>query len=148
MDLNERFNVLVQGVEIAQKSGVLTLDDAVKAKTAIDSIQKGEKLREELSKLVEICEFAQKKGVYNLADAHTIFLAADQIGAEIDKFLISQEKPHEVPYNDVEKEEEKEESESWGENIPNGTKYVEDCEKLEEIKESEGKKKSSKKKSK
>jgi hypothetical protein len=142
MDLNERFNVLVQGVEIAQKSGVLTLDDAAKAKTAIDSIQKGENLRDELFKLSEICEFAQKKGVYNLADAHTIFLAADQIGAEIDKFLISQEKPHEVPDNDVEKEE----SESWV--IPNGTKDVEDCEKSEENKESDGKKKSSKKKSK
>jgi hypothetical protein len=142
MDLNERFNVLVQGVEIAQKSGVLTLDDAVKAKTAIDSIQKGENLRDVLFKLSEICEFAQKKGVYNLADAHTIFLAADKIGAEIDKFLISQEKPHEVPDNDVEKEE----NESWV--IPNGTKDVEDCEKPEENKESDGKKKSSKKKSK
>lgn len=142
MDLNERFNVLVQGVEIAQKSGVLTLDDAAKAKTAIDSIQKGENLRDELFKLSEICEFAQKKGVYNLADAHTIFLAADQIGAEIDKFLISQEKPHEVPDNDVEKEE----SESWV--IPNGTKDVEDCEKQEENKESDGKKKPSKKKGK
>lgn len=144
MDLNERFNVLVQGVEIAQKSGALTLDDAVKAKTAIDSIQKGENLREKLSKLVEICEFAQKKGVYNLADAHTIFLAADQIGAEIDRFFINQEKPHEVPDGDVDKED----GESWGENIPNGTKNVEDCEKTEEIKESEEKKKSSKRKGK
>ena len=144
MDLNERFNVLVQGVEIAQKSGVLTLDDAAKAKNAIDSIQKGENLSDELFKLTEICEFAQKKGVYNLADAHTIFLAADQIGAEIDKFLSSQKKPHEVLDNDVEKEE----SESWEEYIPNGTKNVEDCEKPEENKESDGKKKSSKKKSK
>lgn len=144
MDLNERFNVLVQGVEIAQKSGVLTLDDAVKAKTAIDSIQKGENLRDELFKLSEICEFAQKKGVYNLADAHTIFLAADQIGVEIDKFLISQEKPHEVPDGDVDEED----GESWGENIPNGTKDVEDCEKPEKAKESDVKKKSSKKKGK
>lgn len=143
MDLNERFNVLVQGVEIAQKSGVLTLDDAVKAKTAIDSIQRGENLRDGLFKLVEICEFGQKKGVYNLADAHTIFLAADQIGAEIDRFLISQEKPHEVeiPDGDVNEED----GESWGENIPNGTKDVEDCKKPEE---NDGKKKPSKKKGK
>ena len=142
MDLNERFNVLVQGVEIAQKSGVLTLDDAVKAKTAIDTIQKGENLRDGLSKLVEICEFGQKKGVYNLADAHTIFLAADQIDVEIDRFLISQEKPHEVPYGDVEKEE----SESWGENTPEESKEAENCKTSEEIKESDGKKKSSSKK--
>ena len=38
MDLNERFNVLVQGVELVQKKGILSLENAVVAKNAIDTI--------------------------------------------------------------------------------------------------------------
>ena len=36
MNLNERFNILAQAIELGQKGGILTLDDAVKAKQSID----------------------------------------------------------------------------------------------------------------
>ena len=87
MDLNERFNVLVQGVELAQKKGILSLENAVEAKNAIDTIQKGEKLKESLGSLAAMCEFAQKSGTYSLHDAHYIYEAIDGIDAEIDKFI-------------------------------------------------------------
>ena len=87
MDLNERFNVLVQGVELAQKKGILSLENAVEAKNAIDTIQKGEKLKESLGSLAAMCEFAQKSGTYTLHDAHYIYEAIDGIDAEIDKFI-------------------------------------------------------------
>ncbi len=87
MDLNERFNVLVQGVELAQKKGVLSLDNAVEAKVAIDTIQKGEKLKESLGSLAAMCEFAQKAGTYTLHDAAFLYSAIDGLDAEIEKFI-------------------------------------------------------------
>jgi hypothetical protein len=87
MDLNERFYVLVQGVEIAQKKGVLSLENAVEAKSAIDTIQKGEKLKESLSSLASMCELAQTKGIYNLHDAAFLYSAIDGLDAEIEKFI-------------------------------------------------------------
>ena len=38
MELQERISVLVQGVELAQKAGALTLDDAYMAKQAINAL--------------------------------------------------------------------------------------------------------------
>ena len=85
MDLNARFNVLVQGVELAQKKGVLSLENAVEAKAAIDTIQKGEKLKESLGSLAAMCEFAQKSGIYNLHDAAFLYSAIDGLDEEIEK---------------------------------------------------------------
>lgn len=87
MDLNERFNVLVQGVELAQKKGILSLENAVEAKVAIDTIQKGEKLKESLGSLAAMCEFAQKSGTYNLHDAAFLYNAIDGLDEEIEKFI-------------------------------------------------------------
>lgn len=87
MNLNERFNVIAQAMEISQKAGIMTLDDAVAAKTCIDSIQKGEKLHESFDTLVKMCENTQKNGVFNLRDAHIVYLATENIGEEIDKFI-------------------------------------------------------------
>ena len=87
MDLNERFNVLVQGVELAQKKGILSLENAVEAKNAIDTIQKGEKLKESLGSLAAMCEFAQKSGIYNLHDAAFLYSAIDGLDEEIEKFI-------------------------------------------------------------
>lgn len=87
MDLNARFNVLVQGVELAQKKGVLSLENAVEAKAAIDTIQKGEKLKESLGSLAAMCEFAQKSGIYNLHDAAFLYSAIDGLDEEIEKFI-------------------------------------------------------------
>ena len=93
MDLNERFNVLVQGVEIAQRAGKLSLDNAVEAKNVIEKIQKGEELKESFTVLTGLCEFAQAAGSYNLHDAHLLYLATEDINDEIDKFIAENSQP-------------------------------------------------------
>ena len=122
MDLNERFNVLVQGVELAQKKGILSLENAVEAKNAIDTIQKGEKLKESLGSLAAMCEFAQKSGTYNLHDAAFLYSAIDGLDEEIEKFIsentkenaeteesktvVTEENTEGIKYNVVEPEQE------------------------------------------
>ena len=119
MDLNARFNVLVQGVELAQKKGVLSLENAVEAKAAIDTIQKGEKLKESLGSLAAMCEFAQKSGIYNLHDAAFLYSAIDGLDEEIEKFISentkaentkehaeTEENTEGIEYNVVESEQE------------------------------------------
>ena len=86
MRLRERLNVLVQAITLSQKSGVLTLDEAVKAKTAIDIISSGilnQNFASAINVLIEITSESQKKGVYSLKDAHMIYLAIEGIEIEI-----------------------------------------------------------------
>lgn len=85
MKLTERLNVLIQATNLSQKSGILSLDEAVKAKTAIDVISSGELTQNFISAiniLIEIAVTSQKKGVYSLKDAHMIFIAIDGIEGE------------------------------------------------------------------
>ena len=96
MNLNERFNILAQAVELAQKNGSLSLDEAVEAKNCIEAIQKGENLKERFATLVKMCEDSQKKGVYTLHDAYVIYIATENIDAEIDNFLNPQPEPEQV----------------------------------------------------
>ena len=121
MDLNERFNVLVQGVELAQKKGILSLENAVEAKNAIDTIQKGEKLKESLGSLAAMCEFAQKSGTYTLHDAHYIYEAIDGIDAEIDKFIENAKNTtatEELPENDIEYTDSEQEDNEIPDEVP------------------------------
>ena len=123
MDLNERFNVLVQGVEIAQKSGVLSLDNAVEAKNCIDKIQKGEDLKESLGLLVKICETTQKGSPYSLQDAHLLFMASDGINIEIDNFIAQAQKQQaeQQPSSEQPNQEIKvttDDNNEWGDKIP------------------------------
>jgi hypothetical protein len=103
MDLNERFNVLVQGVEIAQRAGKLSLDNAVEAKNVIEKIQKGEELKESFTVLTSLCEFAQAAGSYNLHDAHLLYLATEDINDEIDKFIAENTQPQQADGADADK---------------------------------------------
>lgn len=85
MKLTERLNVLIQATTLSQKSGVLTLDEAVKAKNAIDIISSGklnQNLAASINTLIEIVVASQKKGVFSLKDAHMIFIAVDGIETE------------------------------------------------------------------
>ena len=85
MKLNERLNVLIQSTALSQKSGVLTLDDAVKAKTAIDVISSGilnQNFAEAINALIELAVSSQKKGVFSLKDAHMVYLAIEGIENE------------------------------------------------------------------
>ena len=85
MNLAERLNVLIQATTLSQKSGVLTLDEAVKAKTAIDIISSGtinQNYASAVNVLIEIVVYSQKKGIFSLKDAHMIYLAVDGIEAD------------------------------------------------------------------
>ena len=85
MKLNERINVLIQSTALSQKSGNLTLDEAVRAKTAIDIISFGElnqNFAEAINVLIELAVLSQKKGVFSLKDAYMIYLAIEGIENE------------------------------------------------------------------
>lgn len=85
MTLNERLNVLIQATSLAQKNGVLTLDNAVKAKTAIDVILSGkidQNLPLAINSLIEIVVLSQSKGAFSLKDAHMVYLALEGIEVE------------------------------------------------------------------
>lgn len=86
MKLTERLNVLIQAATLSQKSGALTLDDAVKAKTAIDIISSGtisQNYPSAINALIEIAVSSQKKGAYSLKDAYMIYLAVEGIEGEL-----------------------------------------------------------------
>jgi hypothetical protein len=85
MKLKERLNVLIQSATLSQKSGILTLDEAVKAKLAIDAISSGElneKFANAINVLIQLAVESQKKGAYSLKDAHMIYLAIEGIESE------------------------------------------------------------------
>ena len=91
MNLSERINVLIQATKLSQKNGALTLDDAVRAKNAIDTISSGilnQKFTEAINTLIEIVVLSQKKGVYSLKDAYMIYLAIENIETEINNEAI------------------------------------------------------------
>ena len=82
MNLTERLNVLIQATSLSQKNGVLTLDEAVKAKNAIDVISAGkldQNLPLAINTLIEIAVSTQKRGGFSLKDAHMVYLAIDGI---------------------------------------------------------------------
>jgi hypothetical protein len=91
MKLSERLTVLIQATTLSQKSGILTLDDAVKAKTAIDIISSGtlnQKFTTAINVLIEIVVLSQKKGIYSLKDAYMIYLAIEGIENELKNEIV------------------------------------------------------------
>lgn len=102
MKLTERLNVLIQAATLSQKNGILTLDDAVKAKSAIDVISSGvlnQNFTSAINILIEMAVSSQKKGAYSLKDAYMIYLAIEGIEGELQNEVnrmnggISQESP-------------------------------------------------------
>lgn len=77
MELQERINVLIQGVELAQKAGALSLDESYYAKQAIDALNKGVSLKEAFEVLIQVITIGQKKGVYTLRDSYLLYIAVD-----------------------------------------------------------------------
>ena len=64
MKLSDRLNTLIQATTLAQKSGLLTLDNAVQAKTSIDIITSGvlnQNYTSAINFLIEITVMTQKK---------------------------------------------------------------------------------------
>ena len=86
MKLTERLNVLIQATALSQKSGALSLDEAVKAKSAIDIVSAGtltQNFATAINVLIELVVSSQKKGVYSLKDAYMIYLAVEGIEGEL-----------------------------------------------------------------
>ena len=83
MELQERINVLIQGAEIAQKNGALTLDEAYYAKQAVDALKNNVSHKAAFDILIKIAVSSQKKGVYTLRDAYLLYLASDNIDSVI-----------------------------------------------------------------
>jgi primase-polymerase (primpol)-like protein len=86
MRLTDRLNVLIQATTLSQKSGTLTLEEAVNAKSAIDVIYSGilnQNFTAAINILIEIAISSQKKGTFSLKDAHMIYLAIDGIESEL-----------------------------------------------------------------
>lgn len=79
MELQDRLNVLVQSAQLAQNKGILSLEDAVVVKTAIDNIQSNKDIETSIKILIHVAQLAQSKGCYTLKDAHVIYVVIDGI---------------------------------------------------------------------
>ena len=79
MELNDRFNILIQGSQIAQSKGILSLDDAVYVKKAIDCIKNNTELKIAVKILLNTVTIAQSNGCYTLKDAYLIYIALNGI---------------------------------------------------------------------
>lgn len=106
MKLTERLNVLIQAATLSQKSGVLTLDEAVKVKSAIDVISTGtlnQNFASAINILIEIAVSSQKKGAYSLKDAHMIYLAVDGMESEFQNTVsgVTRKTTENTPENNV-----------------------------------------------
>lgn len=93
MDLQERINVLIQGAELAQKNGALTLDEAYYAKQAVDALKNKTLYKPAFDILIKTAITAQKKGVYSLKDACVIYLASENIESVIPQQQPQQQAP-------------------------------------------------------
>lgn len=75
MELTDRFNILIQGAHIAQSKGLLSLNDAVLVKNAIDCVEQKVNLVEAAKILIRTAELGQSNGSYTLKDAHYLYSA-------------------------------------------------------------------------
>lgn len=83
MDLGEKLSILIQGCELAQKGGLLTLDEAVTVKRAIDLAKAGKELKTAVDVFNRVVTRAQKNGIYTFKDSYYLYLALDNIDADI-----------------------------------------------------------------
>lgn len=98
MTIQERFKFLIQGVQVAQSKGVLTLDDAVYVKSAINLVEQNENLELAFKILLKTIETAQSCGCYTLKDSYYLYVAQNGLLEEIinSKEETSEEKPEET----------------------------------------------------
>lgn len=110
MELQERFNVLIQGAEIAQKKGVLSLKEAYYAKLAVDALKNNSSIKDAVNILVKVATVGQKAGAYSLNDAALLHMATDNIESLI-QAPQQVEQPVQTTATPVEKNPKKKESE-------------------------------------
>lgn len=81
MELNDILNVLIQSAELAQKGGILTLEEAGVANNAIELLksQNVDEIKQGANALVSIAGIGQKRGAYTLKDAYVIFVAISSL---------------------------------------------------------------------
>jgi len=109
MNLQERISVLTQGAEIAQRNGILTLDEAALAKQAIDALKNNVSHKAAFDILIKIVTNGQKKGVYTLKDAYVLYLASENIESVI-PVPVQQPQPQPQPTPEEKKSRTKKES--------------------------------------
>lgn len=91
MELQERINVLIQGAELAQQKGALTLKEAYYAKVAVDALKNNTSIKDALNILIGVANKGQQKGAYKLNDAALLYQASENIEA-----VLQQPQPREV----------------------------------------------------
>lgn len=81
MELNDILNVLTQAAELAQKGGILTLEEASVANNAIELLksQNVVEIKQGANALVGIADIGQKRGAYTLKDAYIIYVAISSL---------------------------------------------------------------------
>ena len=83
MDINQRLDVIEQGAELAQKAGVLTLDEAYEAKSALIGIKSKGADMNSINTLIKVLEKGRSNGVYGFQDCYYIYLAINGIESAI-----------------------------------------------------------------
>lgn len=79
MELEERMDILIQAANLAQKAGVLSLEDASIALRAIESYKEGKQVKSAANILVAIANKGYEGGVFTMKDAHLIYSAIEDI---------------------------------------------------------------------
>ena len=97
MELQERINIIKQGVEIAQKNGALTLEEAYYTKQALDALANNVSHKAAIDILTKIITTGQKKGVYSLKDSYLLYVALDNIESTIPVPTPTADAPQEEP---------------------------------------------------
>lgn len=79
MNLEERIGLLSQAATLAQQNGILSLDDAVVVKGALNNIEEKKNIKNSIDLLVKITQIVQSKGIFSLKDAFYMYMAIDGI---------------------------------------------------------------------
>lgn len=77
MELKDRLDVLIQAAQLTQSKGILSLDDAVVVKSAIDNISQNTNINQSVHVLIKVAQLGQSKGCFTLKDAYIIYIATE-----------------------------------------------------------------------
>ena len=84
MELKTRLDVLIQVAKLAQKNGLLSLDDACVVKHTIDEVENNTNLKENVEVLSNVALLTQNSGKLSLKDAYYVYLALEDINNVIE----------------------------------------------------------------
>lgn len=99
MELKDRLQILISSAQIVQSKGVLSLDDAVLVKSAIDHITNNNDINTGVKILIKTAELGQSKGCFTLKDAYVLYIAIEGLVDALEQ-LKEQEKPESTEDDD------------------------------------------------